>query len=311
LVLKVLFAGTPEFATVCLRAVVESPHAVVGVLTQPDRPAGRGLAQAQSSVKRFATANNIEVAQPANLADLGFLDRLPASQRPDIILVVAYGLILPQRLLTAPRHGAINVHASLLPRWRGAAPIQRALLAGDRVSGVSIMQMDAGLDTGPVLLQEAIAIADTDTAGFLHDRLAGLGAALAVRTLDTLERGELFAIPQASEGVTYAAKIRKEETVLDWRQSAEMLFRKVRAFSPAPGARTRLRDIEIKILGCSPTAERGAPGIVLDADPDGLLVGCGDGALRVTELQRSGGKRLATAEFLRGLPLSVGDRFEV
>lgn len=309
--LNVLFAGTPDFAAVCLRALVESPHAVVGVLTQPDRPAGRGLAQTQSSVKRFATASNIQVAQPASLADLGFLDRLPASQRPDIILVVAYGLILPQRLLAAPRYGAINVHASLLPRWRGAAPIQRALLAGDRVSGVSIMQMDAGLDTGPILLQEAIAIADTDTAGLLHDRLAGLGAALAIRTLDKLERGGLFAIPQASQGVTYAAKIRKEETVLDWRQSAEMLFRQVRAFSPTPGARTRLRDIEIKILGCSPTTERGAPGIVLDSDPDGLLVGCGDGALRVTQLQRSGGKRLATAEFLRGLPVSAGDRFEV
>ena len=173
------------------------------------------------------------------------------------------------------------------------------------------MQMEAGLDTGPVLLQEAIAIADTETAGLLHDRLAGLGAALAIRTLDKLERGELFAIPQASEGVTYAAKIRKEETVLDWRQSAEMLFRKVRAFSPTPGARTRLRNIEIKILGCSPTAERGAPGMVLDADSDGLLVGCGDGALRVTQLQRAGGKRLDTAEFLRGLPLSAGDRFEV
>jgi methionyl-tRNA formyltransferase len=309
-VLNVLFAGTPDFAAVCLRAVVESPHAVVGVLTQPDRRAGRGLAPKQSSVKRLATASNIQVAQPANLSDLGFLDRLLASRRPDIILVVAYGLMLPQSLLTASRYGAINVHASLLPRWRGAAPIQRALLAGDRVTGVSIMQMDAGLDTGPVLLQEGIPIAPADTTGLLHDRLAHLGASLAVRTLDELERGGLIAIPQGSEGVSYAAKIRKEETVLDWRQSAEMLFRQVRAFSPTPGARTRLRGIDIKILGCSTAAERGVPGIVLEVGPGGLLIGCGEGALRVTQLQRSGGRRLAIAEFLRGVPLFAGDRFE-
>jgi methionyl-tRNA formyltransferase len=218
--------------------------------------------------------------------------------------------MLPARLLTAPRYGAINVHASLLPRWRGAAPIQRALLAGDRVTGVSIMQMDAGLDTGPVLLQEAIPIADTDTAGLLHERLAHTGASLAIRALDELQRGVLVAKPQGSEGVSYAAKIRKEDTVLDWRKSAEMLFRQVRAFSPTPGARARLRDMEIKILGCSTTAERGIPGTVLEAGPDGLLVGCGDGALRVTQLQRSGGRRMTAAEFLRGVRLAAGDRFE-
>jgi methionyl-tRNA formyltransferase len=226
------------------------------------------------------------------------------------MVVVAYGLILPQAVLEIPRHGAVNVHASVLPRWRGAAPIQRALLAGDRETGVSIMQMDAGLDTGPVLVQESLPILEDDTAGTLHDRLAGLGAKLIVRALSELEAGGLTARPQPAEGVTYAAKLEKYESRVDWRESAIAVSRRVRAFDPSPGARVRLRGVELKIRRCAVAPGRGVPGEVLNSHPSGVLVACGEGALLITELQRSGGKRLAAAEFLRGFPLSAGERFE-
>jgi len=306
---KIIFAGTPEFAARCLEALLESRHRVSGVLTQPDRPAGRGLEPAAPPVKRLAAARGIQVDQPANLKDAPFQEELK-ERKPDIIVVVAYGLILPQAVLEIPRYGAVNIHASLLPRWRGAAPIQRALLAGDRKTGVSIMQIDAGLDTGPVLLQERIPILEDDTAGTLHDRLAGLGAKLIVRALSDLETGELRAVPQSAEGVTYAAKLDKRESRVDWCESALAVSRRVRAFDPSPGARARLRGVELKIWRCAAVPGRGIPGEVLNAHPSGLVVACGEGALLITELQRSGGKRLAAAEFLRGFPLSAGELFE-
>jgi methionyl-tRNA formyltransferase len=262
-----------------------------------------------SPVKRLAAARGIRVFQPATLKDVGVQEELRLF-RPDAIVTAAFGLILPQALLDLPARGAINVHASLLPRWRGAAPIQRALLAGDEVTGVSIMQMDAGLDTGPVLLQEKIPILGSDTAGTLTDRLAQLGGELVVRALNALEAGGLEAVPQHTEGVTYASKLEKHEFRVDWRQSAVALDRRVRAFNPSPGAGARVRGVDLKIWSCAVAAGKGQPGEVLSADKLGLRVACGEGALRVTELQRPGGKRLHAAEFLRGFPLSAGERFE-
>jgi methionyl-tRNA formyltransferase len=306
---KIIFAGTPEFAARCLEALLESRHRVSGVLTQPDRPAGRGLEPAAPPVKRLAAARGIRVDQPVNLKETRFQEELK-DREPDLIVVVAYGLILPQPVLDIPRYGAVNIHASLLPRWRGAAPIQRALLAGDRETGVSIMQMDSGLDTGPVLLQERVPILEDDTAGTLHDRLAGLGAKLIGHAVSELEAGRLRAVPQPAEGVTYAAKLDKRESRVDWRESAVALSRRVRAFDPSPGARARLRGVELKIWRCAAAQGRGTPGEVLNAHPSGLVVACGEGALLITEMQRSGGKRLAVDEFLRGFPLSAGERFD-
>jgi len=278
------------------------------VLSQPDRPSGRGLSRTHSAVKRFALEHGIEICQPSSLKDDRTVERLK-HWLPDVIVVAAYGLMLPQTVLDIPRFGAINVHASLLPRWRGAAPIQRALLAADPVTGISIMRMHAGLDTGPVLLQEAIAISEEDTEGTLHDRLAALGAKLVVRVLDGLELGDLKGTPQPVEGVSYAPKIEKREARIDWREGAKTICRRVRAFNPAPGASARVRGVELKIWACSVAVGRGEPGSILRAEQDGLLVACGDGAVLATELQRPGGKRLAAAEFLRGFPLSAGERF--
>lgn len=307
--MNVLFAGTPEFAARCLEAILESRHRVAGVMTQPDRPAGRGLVLAPSPVKKLAAARGIQIAQPVSLRDARVHAELKHF-RADVIVTAAYGLILPQPVLELPRYGAVNIHASLLPRWRGATPIQRALLAGDRDSGVSIMQMDAGLDTGPLLLQERIPILEDDTAGTLHDRLAELGTRLIVQALDALEAGGLEATPQPAEGVTYAAKLDRLEARVDWRESAMTVNRQVRAFNPSPGADTRVRGVKLKIWRCATAAGRGVPGEVLRVDTRGLCVACGEGVLVVTELQRSGGKRLPAAEFLRGFPLSAGERFE-
>jgi len=282
---------------------------VAGVMTQPDRPSGRGLALAPSPVKKLAAARGIQVDQPTSLRDAraqAELKRFGA----DVIVVAAYGLILPQPVLELSRYGAVNIHASLLPRWRGATPIQRALLAGDRDTGISIMQMDAGLDTGPVLMQEKIPILEDDTTGTLHDRLAELGAKLIVQALDALEAGGVNATPQPAEGVTYAAKLDGREARVDWRESAVSLNRRVRALNPSPGADARVRGLELKIWRCATAAGRGEPGEILRVDPLGLCVACGEGILVITELQRSGGKRLPAGEFLRGFPLSAGERFE-
>jgi methionyl-tRNA formyltransferase len=279
-------------------------------MTQPDRPAGRGLVPAASPVKKLALDRGIRVLQPASLKNAGIETELEPC-RADAIVTAAYGLILPQPLLDLPRRGAINVHASLLPRWRGAAPVQRALLAGDEVTGVSIMRMDAGLDTGPVFLQETIPILGSDTAGTLTGRLAELGGELVVRVLDALEAGGRDAVPQSADGVTYAPKLDKRELRLDWRQDARRVDRRVRAFNPSPGAGARVRGVDLKIWSCAPAPGKGEPGEVLSADKGGLCVACGEGALRLTELQRPGGKRLHAAEFLRGFPLAAGERFEI
>ena len=307
--MNVLFAGTPEFAARCLEALLKSRHRVIGVITQPDRPAGRGFALAPSPVKKLASARGIQMTQPESLRDAQAQAKLKHF-RADVIVVAAYGLILPRPVLELPRDGAINIHASLLPRWRGATPIERALLAGDRHTGVSIMQMDDGLDTGPVLMQEEIPILEHDTMGTLRDRLAELGAKLIVQALDALQAGVIKATPQSAEGVTYAAKLEKREARVDWREGALTVNRQVRALNPSPGADARVRGVELKIWRCATAAGRGNPGEILSIGPEGLCVACGEDALVITELQRSGGKRLRAADFLRGFPLTVGERFD-
>lgn len=306
--MKLIFAGTPEFAAQALDAILAAGHSVPLVLTQPDRPSGRGMALRPSPVKVRSLSAGLTVYQPPSLRDAVAQERL-RSVDADAMVVAAYGLILPQAVLDLPRLGCINIHASLLPRWRGAAPIQRAILAGDRESGVCIMQMEAGLDTGPVLQSSSIPISDDDTAATLHDKLAMLGARLIV---DALEKLPLTPTPQPDVGVTYAAKIEKSEAPIDWRLSAPELARKVRAFNPFPGAVAELEGQVIKIwqaevvdTGASGTA----PGAILSADRSGVLVACGQGALRLTELQKAGGKRLPASSFLAGTALSTGMAF--
>jgi methionyl-tRNA formyltransferase len=307
--MRLVFAGTPRFAVPALDALAAAGHELAGVLTQPDRPAGRGLAAVAGPVKQAAERRGVPVLQPQTLKDAAAQARL-AALAPDALVVAAYGLILPQAVLDIPRLGALNIHASLLPRWRGAAPIERALLAGDRVTGVCIMQMEAGLDTGPVLLREEVPIAEDDTAGTLHDKLATLGARLVVAALEGLAAATLRPKPQPAEGVSYAAKIGKHELRLDWTRSATELERRVRAFNPAPGAAARAGGAELKIWRAAVAAARGEPGAVIDADATGILVACGEGALRLLELQRAGGRRLPAAAFQRGFPLAPGDRFQ-
>lgn len=303
--MKIIFAGTPDFAAAALTALLDASCDIPLVLSQPDRPAGRGMALHASAVKQVALAHNIEVFQPLSLKDEAAQQRL-RDIAPDLMIVAAYGLILPQVVLDIPRLGCINIHASLLPRWRGAAPIQRAILAGDAQTGVCIMQMEAGLDTGPVLLEESLPIADDDTGHSLHDKLAALGARLVV---DAVNRLPLPATPQEEAGTCYAAKLDKNEAPLDWRRSAVELGRQVRAFNPFPGAVAKLDEAPIKIWQASPEAASGQPGTILAADKQGILVACGEGALRLTELQKAGGKRLPAAQFLAGAKISVGMSF--
>lgn len=303
--MRVVFAGTPEFAALALRAIADAGHDIPLVLTQPDRPAGRGMALQPSPVKRLAQELGIAVQQPPSLRDEGAQARLREAGA-EVMVVAAYGLILPQAVLDLPRFGCINIHASLLPRWRGAAPIQRAILAGDAETGVCIMQMEAGLDTGPVLLRGSTPIAADDTAASLHDRLAALGAKLAV---DCLARLPLPAEAQPETGVTYAAKLDKAEARIDWSRPAALVDRQVRAFNPVPGAQTQLGETAIKIWKAIPVEGTGAPGEILAADRGGVVVACGEGALRIGELQKAGGKRLAAAQFLAGMPIVAGERF--
>lgn len=305
--MKLIFAGTPEFAAQSLRAILSTENQVVLVLTQPNRPAGRGMVLQPSAVKQVACEHGIEVFQPPTLRDPAAQARL-AAVGADAMVVAAYGLILPQTVLDLPRHGCINIHASLLPRWRGAAPIQRAIQAGDTETGVCIMQMEAGLDTGPVLLREALPIAEGDTAASLHDRLAELGARLIV---DALRNLPLTPCPQPSDGVTYAAKIDKAESMLDWRLPALQLSRQVRAFNPFPGTLAYLDGTSMKIWKAVPDANGGVPGTVLSANKDGIVVACGEGALRLCELQKAGGKRLVAGQFLAGTPIAVGSVFSL
>lgn len=308
--LRVIFMGTPDFAATALAAIVGSPHRVVAVYTQPPRPAGRGQQERQSAVHELAARHAIPVYVPSSLkppearADFA---RVVKESSADIAVVAAYGLILPGAVLAAPRLGCVNIHASLLPRWRGAAPIQRAILAGDKESGVTIMQMDEGLDTGPMLCSEAIGIGPATTCVELHDRLAVLGARMIVYALNGLESGVLQATAQPADGVTYAAKLTREEGRLDWREDARALERRVRAFTPWPGAwfefeATRLKVLEAQVMGDVVGAK---PGEVVD---DRLTVACADRTLRLLRVQREGRQAQGAAEFLRGFALPKGTR---
>lgn len=305
--MKLIFAGTPEFAAQALQAIIAAGHEVALVLTQPDRPAGRGMMLQPSPVKKLALEHGIEVFQPLTLKDAEAQAKV-AAIGAEVMVVAAYGLILPQAVLDLPRFGCINIHASLLPRWRGAAPIQRALLAGDPETGVCIMQMEAGLDTGPVLLRGAFPIDAEDTTATLHDRLAALGGSLIVDALGLLP---LPAAPQPVEGITYAHKIEKAEALIDWRKSAVELDRHIRAFNPFPGAQALLGGQTVKLWRAQPVAARGTSGQVLGADRSALVVACGEGALAITELQKAGGKRLPVQQFLAGNPLQPGDAFDL
>lgn len=305
--MRLIFAGTPEFAAQALQAIIAAGHDVPLVLTQPDRPAGRGMSLQPSPVKKLALEHGIEVFQPLSLKDAEAQARVAAIQA-EVMVVAAYGLILPQVVLDMPRLGCINIHASLLPRWRGAAPIQRALLAGDAETGVCIMQMEAGLDTGPVLLRGAFPIEATETTATLHGRLAELGASLAVEALAKLP---LPATAQPAEGVTYAHKIEKAEALVDWRKSAAELDRHIRAFNPFPGAQALLRGQTVKLWQAAPVSAQGEIGQILQVDRKAIVVACGSGALAISELQKAGGKRLPVQQFLAGNPLQVGDRFDL
>ncbi|HIE5511661.1 methionyl-tRNA formyltransferase [Stenotrophomonas sp. C4297] len=297
--MRIVFAGTPEFAVSSLRAAARH-HEVVAVYTQPDRPAGRGRGLAPSPVKLEAVARGIPVYQPESLKDEAAQQQLRDLQ-PDLMVVVAYGLILPKAVLAIPTHGCWNVHASLLPRWRGAAPIQRAIQAGDAKTGVCLMQMEAGLDTGPVLLHQELPIAATDTGGQLHDKLADLGAQVLSDGLGLLRAGiKPIARPQPEQGVTYAHKLDKAEARLDWAQNADALARTVRAFNPWPIAEATLAGERVRIHGAVALdlAHGQAPGTVLAASRDGIDIACGQGALRLRVLQREGGKAITAADYL-------------
>jgi len=322
--LPLVFAGTPEFAARALDALLIAGHPVSMVLTQPDRPAGRGMKLMPSPVKVLALARGLRVEQPPSLRDpeaQAMLAEQIQRSGAQLMVVAAYGLILPQVVLDMPPRGCLNIHASLLPRWRGAAPIQRAIEAGDKTTGVGIMQMEAGLDTGPILLEQVVPITTTTTGGSLHDQLATTGAALIVRALACLD--ELLPRQQPEDGVTYAKKIEKAEAALDFTQDAATLARKIRAFDPFPGCTAVLAGeasttapASIKFWAASVDAVNEvtapaprAPGEVLRADASGVLITCGEGVLRVTELQKSGGRRLSAREFLAGMPICPGQRF--
>ena len=314
--LRVAFAGTPEFAAVALAAIHAAGHAVPLVLTQPDRPAGRGMKLTPSPVKQLALDLGVAVAQPRSLRlDGKFPDEAEAgravleSARPDVLVVAAYGLILPQWVLDLPRLGCLNIHGSLLPRWRGAAPIHRAIEAGDTATGITIMQMDAGLDTGDMLLVEREPIQFDDTTGLLHDRLAALGARLVVHALADAAAGTLRPLPQPSAGVTYAHKIAKAEAAIDWRLPADVIERRVRAFDPFPGASFQAHGETIKLWRAQPErlAAAAAPGTVVTVDAQHAVVACGDGALALLDVQRPGGKRGPVGQWLQAHPLALGE----
>jgi len=308
--MRIIFAGTPEFAAAALAALIKAGHEVALVLTQPDRPAGRGMKLAASPVKQLALQHGLTVLQPSTLKDAGIQAQL-AAFNAEVMVVAAYGLLLPPAVLAIPRFGCLNIHASLLPRWRGAAPIQRALLAGDPETGITIMQMDPGLDTGAMLMRLPLPIADDDTTQTLHDKLAVLGASTIVSALRQLDQGLLVAEPQDERGATYAAKLSKAEGLIDWHKSAGELARAVRAFNPFPVAQARFGGETWRVWQARAVNQNNSrPGEILQADKDGILVACGAGALRLTEVQKAGGKRLPAASFLAGNPVKPGDRFD-
>ena len=309
--LRIVFAGTPDFAVPALDALRAAGHHLLAAYTQPDRPAGRGRGLATSPVKQRALALGVTVEQPVTLKTPEAVERLGA-YGADLMVVVAYGLILPQSILERPRLGCLNIHASLLPRWRGAAPIQRAILAGDTHTGITIMKMDAGLDTGPTLLRRELAIGEQESGGQLHDRLAALGAQAIVAAIDAWTAGRIAPVPQAAAGATYAAKIGKEEAVIDWSQSAQAIVRRVRAFNPWPVAETRWQDRQLRIWEAASlqAAEPAAapPGQVIEARHGRLLVACGAGVVQLVTLQLPGRRPTPAAEFLNAVALD-GARF--
>jgi methionyl-tRNA formyltransferase len=303
--MNIVFMGTPDFSVAALDALIAAGHTVLAVYTQPPRPAGRGHKEQPSPVQRAAARHGVPVRAPTSLRDAAAEAEFKAL-RADLAVVAAYGLILAKPILDAPLRGCLNIHASLLPRWRGAAPIQRAIEAGDAESGITIMVMEEGLDTGPMLLKESVPITAETTAGTLHDALSALGARLILRALAGLDTGALVPVPQPAEGVTYAKKIAKEEARLDWRAPAAVLERRIRAFNPVPGAWFEAKGERIRILRASVhtgAPGTGVPGTVLD---DALTIACGGGALRPLELQRAGKAPVAADAFLRGFPLPPG-----
>ena len=305
--MKVIFAGTPDFAAAALKAIAAAGFEIPLVLTQPDRPKGRGMQLTASPVKQAALELGLTVAQPEKLRNNAEALQMLKDTGADVMVVAAYGLILPQDVLDTPKHGCLNIHASLLPRWRGAAPIQRAIEAGDAETGVCIMQMDIGLDTGAVVSEHRYAIQPTDTANEVHDALMGLGTEAIVADLQRLQaEGRLNAVKQPEEGVTYAQKLSKEEARIDWNESAHIIERKIRAFNPVPAAWVEYQDKPMKIWRAEVVAKQGKAGEVLSCTSNGLLVACGEHALNITELQPSGSKRMNIQAFAAGRTIEVG-----
>lgn len=314
--MKIVFAGTPEFAGTALDSLIHAGHQIKLVLTQPDRPAGRGMKLQPSAVKKLAVSHDIPVEQPVSLRldgkhaeEAERVYELIGQLEPDVMVVVAYGLILPRAFLDLPRYGCLNIHASLLPRWRGAAPIQRAIEAGDRQTGISVMQMEEGLDTGPVLLSESIHIDNHIDASELHDRLASLGGRLILTALQKMEEKSLHPVVQDENAAVYATKIRKEEAILDFNLPATEITNKIRAFNPFPGCTAKYGDILLKIWKAE-TYDRPSgdvkPGRILSADENGIIVACGKGSIRILELQKPGAKRLPVSEFIKGFSFGNG-----
>jgi methionyl-tRNA formyltransferase len=305
--MKIIFAGTPPFAARALEALHHEHH-VVAVLTQPDRPSGRGMQLTPSPVKQLALAHGIPVLQPTTLKAEATQKEVAALDA-DVMVVAAYGLILPQAVLGLPRYGCLNIHASLLPRWRGAAPIQRAIQAGDAETGITIMQMDVGLDTGDMLLKQSCPIAPDDTAASLHDKLAELGASNILQALHLLATQQLQPVKQIDGEACYAAKLLKSEAAIDWCDDAQAIERKVRAFNPFPVCQSNLQGLAIKIWHAGVCEGQGAPGTVLAADKRGIVVACGNGGLRLEVLQRPNGKAQPAIQFLQAMPIAVGEQF--
>ena len=305
--MKVIFAGTPDFAAAALKAIAAAGFEIPLVLTQPDRPKGRGMQLAPSPVKQAALELGLRVAQPEKLRNNAEALQMLKEVEADVMVVAAYGLILPQDVLDTPKHGCLNIHASLLPRWRGAAPIQRAIEVGDAETGVCIMQMDIGLDSGGVVSEHRYAIQPTDTANEVHDALMNLGAAAIVADLQQLKtEGRLKSVKQPEEGVTYAQKLSKEEARINWNESAAVIERKIRAFNPVPAAWVEYQGKPMKIWRAEVVAQQGRAGEVLSCSSDGLIVACGANALKITELQPSGGKRMDIAAFAAGHTVEAG-----
>jgi methionyl-tRNA formyltransferase len=306
--MKIIFAGTPDFAAAALQALLARRFAIVAVLTQPDRPSGRGMKLQPSPVKQVALEHGLPVLQPPTLKDASIQAQLQA-YGADVMVVAAYGLILPAAVLNLPRYGCLNIHASLLPRWRGAAPVQRAILAGDAETGITIMQMDEGLDTGGMLLKKTCAIGPEDTAAGLLEKLAGLGGEAIVEALGLLSAARLVSTPQDNAQATYAAKLTKGEGELDWTLDAVQLARAVRAYNPFPVALTHMRGVPVKIWRASMRSGlRGEPGTVLSVDKGGIVVACGSGALCLEVLQRPNAKAMPAAQFNQGFAVQPGER---